>query len=310
MARSSAPGSGEVVALRRDGEHARAQGLVLLGSERVHRAEPGDPALEANDLALGALCRRGVELDRVVVSEVADGAGKLRDRRLARDDLRLRRPGARRRRGQPRPRPRHARSRARGPRTRAPGWAARRGRGPAVPRRAGRPRARLAATLEAMHDRGECIALGDEPPGLRCGEPGPGCLECAARGFATLFDMRAFGLCTRDEQLGLLGGEPGALGGAANLSGRVRLRRRQLPRARRGVRSRPRTADPPSVVGLDSRGRFGPADDEGRRGALRLRRCRSRAPAGRRRQAPPLQPPLPAQLDRPRRQRTAPDRGR
>ena len=259
-------GSGKVVALRRDREHARAQRLVLLGGERVHRAEPGDPALEANDLALGALGRGRVELDGVVVSEVADGAGELRHRGLARDDLRARRPGARRPLARPRPRPRHARSRGRAPRTRAPG--SERDHDVVLLLRLGeldgRAR-RLAATLEAMHDRGKCVALGDEPPGLGRSEPGPGCLERAPRGFAPLLDVRALRLCPRDEQLGLLGGEPGSSRRRCEPLGRAHLFRRQpsSSSAWRSLAAANRRSA--SVVRLDSRDRFASSDDDGRR---------------------------------------------
>ena len=132
----------------------------------------GDPAFEADDLAFGALCGGGVELDRVVVCEVADCSGKLRDRRLARDDLGFGGlelvGGAGNRNRDLRMLGLEGEHRELQFRDRAGDEVVR----PAVPRRGWSGRARsLAATLEAMHDRRERVALGDEPPRLRCREP-------------------------------------------------------------------------------------------------------------------------------------------
>ena len=81
---------------------------------------------------------------------------------------------------------------------------------------------RLRATSKSVHDGCERIALGDEPARLGRGEARSRCVKRPPGGLTTLLDVRALGFGPRQDELGLLGGEPGGLGAGADLA-HVRL---------------------------------------------------------------------------------------
>ncbi len=69
----------------------------------------------------------------------------------------------------------------------------------------------LGPAVQPVDDRRQRIAFRNQPASLGGGETRAGCVQGAARGFATLFDVGALSLGPRQDTLRLLRCEPGGL---------------------------------------------------------------------------------------------------